>query len=289
MSETVQQALAWAVSELCQIDTLAADTPKLDAEILLAHSLGQSRTWLKTWPDKQLTTLELCDFQQLIERRKAKEPVAYIVGHQDFWTFRLKVSPATLIPRPETEHLVEFALSKIPQEAAVSVADLGTGTGAIALAIASERPQATIYAVDSSSDALQIAESNRQQLSINNVQFKQGHWLRDWQGGQLDLIVSNPPYVATDDEHLADLAFEPLSALVAENQGLADIEAISQQARVHLKAGGWLIFEHGYQQAEAVQQILQLNGFVNVATVNDYAGLARVTYGQFDGVLGSEL
>lgn len=279
MSETVQQALSWAVSELSQLDSAAFDTPKLDAEILLADSLQQSRTWLKTWPEKVLTVAQQERFKQFVERRKAKEPIAYILGKQDFWTFTLQVTPATLIPRPETEHLVEFALTKLPLESSWAVADLGTGSGAIALAIASERPESTVYALDISGEALKVAESNKRQLELNNVHFEQRHWLRDWQGGTLDMIVSNPPYIDADDEHLTDLSFEPQSALVAADNGLADIVEITEQSTEYLRTGGWLVFEHGYQQGEAVKHILKQHGFSQVDTLKDYAGQARVTFG----------
>jgi len=189
-----------------------------------------------------------------------------------------------LVPRPETEHLVECALSKIPTSQAADdsfvVADLGTGSGAIALAIASERPHATVWALDSCHEALLVAEANRKAYSLDNVECLQGHWLREWEKGELDMIVSNPPYIASDDPHLSDLVFEPHSALVAEHEGLSDIEEIAQQAIRHLKESGWLMFEHGFEQADAVQAILRENGFKNVETLSDLAGLARVTYGQ---------
>jgi release factor glutamine methyltransferase len=279
MSETVQQALSWAVSELSNADSSTFETPKLDAEILLAHCLNQSRTWLKTWPEKTLSCDELESFKLLVKRRKDTEPVAYIIGKQDFWTFTLKVTTATLIPRPETEHLVEFALSKIAFDEDCHIADLGTGSGAIALAIASERPQSKLYALDISPQALQVAEDNAQRLNLTNIKFEQGHWLRAWQGEQFDIIVSNPPYIDANDKHLEDLAFEPLNALVAADNGLGDIAEITQQAERWLKSCGWLIFEHGYQQGDAVQHILRQQGFIEVGTVKDYAGLARVTFG----------
>lgn len=279
MSKTVQEAISWATAELEASKLNSVDNPKLDAEILLADTLGQSRTWLKTWPEKIISLTEFERFSALVMRRKAGEPVAYLVGRQDFWTFTLKVSPATLIPRPETEHLVEFALSKIPADESTQLVDLGTGTGAIALAIASERPQATVTGLDISEQALTVAEDNRQQLKIDNVSFQQGHWLRAWTGQKLDMIVSNPPYIDADDKHLKDLTFEPIGALVAGDNGLADIVEITEQAQQHLKPSGWLIFEHGFEQGEAVRGIMQQHGFIDVMTVADYAGLERVTAG----------
>ena len=288
MSKTVQETLSWAIATLeapeldgTELDVSASkiDNPKLDAELLLANTLGKNRTWLKTWPEKALSSTELESFVAFIMRRKAGEPVAYLLGKQDFWTFTLKVTSATLIPRPETEHLVEFALSKIPTSEPYQIVDLGTGTGAIALAIASERPQATVIGLDISEQALTVAEHNRQQLKIQNVSFQQGHWLRNWSEQKLDMIVSNPPYIDADDEHLKDLTFEPISALVAGDNGLADIVEITEQAQQHLKPSGWLIFEHGFEQGQAVRHIMQQQGFIDVMTLADYAGLERVTAG----------
>ena len=288
MSKTVQEALSWAIAKLeapeldgKELDVSASkiDSSKLDAELLLADTLGKNRTWLKTWPEKELSQQELDSFEAFIMRRKAGEPVAYLLGKQDFWTFTLKVTPATLIPRPETEHLVEFALSNIPTSESFQVIDLGTGTGAIALAIASERPQATVIGLDISEQALSVAEHNRQQLNISNVDFQQGHWLRTWPDQKLDMIVSNQPYIDADDEHLKDLTFEPIGALVAGDNGLADIVEITEQAQQHLKPSGWLIFEHGFEQGRAVRDIMHQHGFTDVKTLADYAGLERVTAG----------
>ncbi|GAA0200701.1 peptide chain release factor N(5)-glutamine methyltransferase [Kangiella japonica] len=283
MSKTVQEALSWSISELEVLElensnSKIIDTPKLDAEILLADTLDKNRTWLKTWPEKTLSPTELDIFKGLIMRRKAGEPVAYLVGKQDFWTFTLKVTPATLIPRPETEHLVEFALSKIPADEVYQIFDLGTGSGAIALALASERPQAKVTGLDISEQALSVAEDNRQQLKISNVSFQRGHWLRDW-SGKIDMIVSNPPYIDANDEHLKGLTFEPIGALVAGDNGLADIVEITEQAQQHLKPSGWLIFEHGFEQGRAVRDIMQQHRFKDVVTLADYAGLERVTVG----------
>ncbi len=256
------------------------DTAKLDAEVLLAETVEQNRTWLKTWSDKELTPAQMLAFEKKIERRRNGEPVAYIIGQQDFWTLSLKVTSATLIPRPETEHLVELALTKIAREDNHRVVDLGTGTGAIALAVASERPKAEVWAMDLSADALVVAEHNRQKYELDNVTCHQGHWLRDWQGEPFDLIISNPPYIDQDDPHLHDLTFEPTTALVAAEQGLYDIKEITQQATTHLTPLGWLMFEHGYDQGPDVRKILQNHGFVEVETLSDYSGHDRVTYGQ---------
>ncbi|GAA4362926.1 peptide chain release factor N(5)-glutamine methyltransferase [Kangiella marina] len=275
MTKTVQEVLQWAVLELAN-----TDNAKLDAEVLLAETLEQSRTWLKTWSDKPISEQQLAQFKAYIGRRQQGEPVAYIVGRQDFWTLSLKVTPATLIPRPETEHLVESVLSKAPHDQPLNIVDLGTGTGAIALAIASERPQCQVWAMDVSDEALAVAEHNRQQLQLENVTCRKGHWLRNWTGEGFDLIVSNPPYIEPNDPHLKDLTYEPISALVADDDGLSDIKEITEQAMLHLKAGGWLMLEHGYNQGGVVRHILQTQGFACVETEADYAGLDRVTYGQ---------
>lgn len=280
MSKTVQQAIEWAVTQLSSCQSRQAENAKLDSELLLADVLGQARTWLRTWPEHSLDESQWQSFQSHIERRLSGEPVAYLLGHQDFWTLTLQVSPATLIPRPETEHLVESALDKIPADNSITIADLGTGSGAIALAIASERKHTTVFAVDVSDDALAIAEHNRQQYRLDNVSCINGFWLRDWQHGTLDMVVSNPPYVAEGDKHLDDLRYEPIGALLAEDNGLSDIKEIAQDAMKWLKADGWLMVEHGFEQGGAVRSILKQHTFLDIETLTDYAGLDRVTIGR---------
>lgn len=242
--------------------------------------MDKSRTWLKTWPEHILSKQQFSHYQESIERRKKGEPTAYIIGEKDFWSLTLKVTRDTLIPRPETELLVELALQRIPETSDFKVADLGTGSGAIALAIAKERPQARVWALDMSEGALTVAQENAEHNKIKNVALEQGSWLSNWQHGQLDMIVSNPPYVAPNDPHLADLVYEPVTALVAEDNGLSDIYTITQQAIQHLKPNGFLLFEHGYDQGSAVREILQSAGFDQVETVKDYAGQDRVTLGK---------
>lgn len=271
---SVAQALAWARQQLEVIDDAA-----MDAEILLADAMQKSRTWLKTWPEHTLSEDQQSRFKDLIQRRQKGEPTAYILGEKDFWSLTLKVTRDTLIPRPETELLVEQALQRIPADQKCTIADLGTGSGAIALAIASERPQASVWALDISEKALKVAQANAQSNKISNVSFEQGSWLSQWQHGQLDMIVSNPPYVAPNDPHLADLVYEPVTALVAEDKGLSDIRQITQQAIEHLKPGGYLLFEHGYDQGVAVREILQQAGFKQIETIKDYAGQDRVSLG----------
>lgn len=273
---SVAQALLWARQQLEKIDDSA-----LDAEILLAHAIDKNRTWLRTWPEYLLSEEQVSRFEDFISRRRQGEPTAYIIGAQEFWSLTFKVTRDTLIPRPETELLVEQALQRIPSDQKYTIADLGTGSGAIALAIASERPQATVWALDMSEPALKVAQANAESNQINNVGFEQGSWLSDWQNGLLDMIVSNPPYVAPNDPHLADLVYEPVTALVAEDKGLSDIRQITQQATEHLKPGGYLLFEHGYDQGQAVREILQQAAFEQIETIKDYAGLDRVTLGLY--------
>ncbi len=280
-TKSVAQALIWAKEQLWARQQLESmDEAAIDADILLSHVMGKSRTWLKTWPEHILSKQQFSHYQESIERRKQGEPTAYIIGEKDFWSLTLKVTQDTLIPRPETELLVELALQRIPETSAFKVADLGTGSGAIALALAKERPQAKVWALDMSEGALIVAQANAERNNINNVSFEQSNWLEGWQHGQLDMIVSNPPYVAPNDPHLADLVYEPVTALVAEDNGLSDIYTITQQAIQYLKPNGFLLFEHGYDQGSAVREVLHKAAFTEVETVKDYAGQDRVTLGK---------
>lgn len=258
-----------------------SDSPRLDAELLLCSVLDKPRSHLHTWPDKILDHETQTAYRILIERRAKGEPVAYILGQQDFWTHTLKVSPAVLIPRPETELLVETALQHIPEDAHWDIADLGTGSGAIALAIASERPECTVYASDICEEALAIAIENAKLLRINNVVFKQGSWLEPFAEMQFELIASNPPYIAEGDPHLENdvLKHEPKKALTSHENGLHDIDQIAKQAVAHLKPGSILIFEHGWQQAADVQKILKNYRYQNIRTARDMNQHGRVTYG----------
>ncbi|OOV86454.1 peptide chain release factor N(5)-glutamine methyltransferase [Oceanospirillum linum] len=281
MLPDVQAALDWAVEALA-----TSDTARLDSECLLADCVRQSRTWLFTWPDKILKDEQWRCFQQLVERRKAGEPVAYLLGYREFWGLTLKVSPDTLIPRPDTEDLVAKVLELIPLTEA-KVADLGTGTGAIALALAAERPDWRITACDFNPGAVALAEANRKALGFEQVTVLQSDWCQALETdavarGGFDLIVSNPPYIEDDDPHLSqgDVRFEPLSALTSGADGLDDIRLITLQAKVCLKPGGWLIFEHGYNQAGAVRGILSAAGYQDVQTAQDLAGVDRMSFAQ---------
>ena len=254
----------------------------VDAEWLLAHALARPRSWLFAHAQDPVDAEAAARFADLLERRAAGEPVAYLTGTQGFWSLELDVSPATLIPRPETELLVEQALLRILSDAAVRVADLGTGSGAIALALAKERPQAQLVATDASADALAVARGNAQRNGIGNVEFRHGDWLTPLLGERMDVIVSNPPYVADGDPHLAqgDLRFEPPMALSCGVDGLDAIRMIAIAAPAHLRAGGWLLLEHGLNQGPAVRTLLRDAGFYGVKTVRDLESRDRVTLGQ---------
>jgi release factor glutamine methyltransferase len=268
---------------MAQHALFGTDTAQIDAELLLAAALGATRAGLYAWPERALTPAERARFEALLERRILGEPVAYILEEREFWTLRLRVTPAVLIPRPETELLVETALELAGAMGgnALRVVDLGTGSGAIALALASERPHWQLLATDQSAAALQVASDNAVQLGICNVGFRQGSWCEALPEGLFDMILSNPPYIAPGDAHLGqgDLRFEPSHALVAAELGLADLQAICQAAPRHLTPGGWLLLEHGFEQGPAVRQLLASAGFMGVRTLADLNGLPRVTLG----------
>jgi len=254
-----------------------------EAELLLLHVLGRERGWLFAHATDLLDPATAEAFAALLQRRIAGEPVAYLLGRRGFWTLDLAVSPATLIPRPETERLVELALERLPEGVPLRIADLGTGSGAIALALASERPLAQIVATDMSGDAIAVAAGNARQHGLANVAFRQGSWHAPWVGDRFDLIASNPPYIASDDPHLAegDLRFEPATALASGHDGLDDIRLIIAGAPVHLQPGGWLLMEHGWDQGEAIRALLEGAGFVEVETALDLEQRDRVSLGRW--------
>ena len=257
-------------------------TPRLDAELLLADVLGKPRSYLHTWPERELEAEQLERYQAMLARRQAGEPVAYILGQQGFWSLELEVAPHTLIPRPDTELLVETALALLPGTPS-TLLDLGTGTGAIALALACERPAWRLTGVDRVPEAVALAERNRARLKLSNVRFIESQWFSALAGERYELIVSNPPYIAADDHHLAegDVRFEPSSALVAGADGLDDIRLIIAQAPEHLEAGGWLLLEHGFDQAVAVRELLSARGFSSVESRRDLGGHERISLGRF--------
>ncbi|WP_459207807.1 peptide chain release factor N(5)-glutamine methyltransferase [Pseudomonas sp. MLB6B] len=256
-------------------------TAQLDAELLLAAALGRTRSYLRTWPERIVERDAAQRFESYLQRRREGEPVAYILGQQGFWTLDLEVAPDTLIPRPETELLVETALAVLPGGPA-QVLDLGTGTGAIALALASERPVWQLTAVDRIEAAVALAERNRQRLGLGNVRVQLSHWFEQLAGQRFAMILSNPPYIREQDPHLVrgDVRFEPSSALVAGHDGLSDLRQIIEQAPQHLLPGGWLLLEHGYDQAEAVCALLAEHGFVDVENRIDLGGQPRISLGR---------
>jgi release factor glutamine methyltransferase len=255
---------------------------RVDAELLLLHLINQPRSWLISHADDMLAPDLLARYAALIERRVAGEPVAYLTGHRGFWTLDLEVTPDTLIPRPDTELLVEMALQRLPTKVWCSIADLGTGSGAVALAIALERPMSRVVATDASVAALSVAQRNAARHAIDNVVFVHGHWLTPLAQQQFDLIVSNPPYIEADDPHLAqgDLRFEPTSALASGNDGLDDIRQIVADARAHIQPGGWLLFEHGWRQGEPARALLSYAGYTEVFTAQDMECRDRVSGGR---------
>jgi release factor glutamine methyltransferase len=257
----------------------------MDAQWLLVHALGQSRSWLYAHGEDIAGAALAARFEALVARRVAGEPVAYLTGRRGFWSFDLAVTPATLIPRVETELLVELALTRLPQDRDLHVADLGTGSGAIALALAHERPRARVVSTDASDAALAVARGNGDALGIGNIAFRQGDWLAPLAGERFDLIASNPPYIASDDPHLGagDLRHEPMAALASGRDGLDAIRVIVRDAPAHLLARGWLLLEHGLEQGCAVRELLEAAGFVEVATNADLEGRDRVTLGRIPG------
>ena len=260
------------------------DSPsaRLDAELLLAAALGKPRSFLRTWPER-VVSREVHDlFGSYLARRRAGEPVAYILGRQGFWSLDLEVAPHTLIPRPDTELLVETALDLLPATPA-RVLDLGTGTGAIALALACERPGWQVQGVDRVAEAVALAERNRERLDLANAAFRASQWFSELAGERFSLIVSNPPYIPSADPHLAqgDVRFEPSSALVSGADGLDDIRLIIEQAPAHLENGGWLMLEHGFDQAGAVRDLLLTRGFARVESRRDLGGHERISLGNW--------
>ncbi|ELY6346664.1 peptide chain release factor N(5)-glutamine methyltransferase [Cronobacter muytjensii] len=272
-----QQWLKQAIHRLTE-----SESPRRDAEILLGFVTGRTRTFILAFGETALTDDELTRLDALLARRVQGEPVAYLTGQREFWSLPLEVSAATLIPRPDTECLVEQALARLPA-APCRILDLGTGTGAIALALASERPDCQVTALDVVPQAVELAKRNAQRLGINNVTVLQSHWFCALTDARFSLIVSNPPYIDGDDPHLTqgDVRFEPKSALVAQNAGLADLDAIIAGARRFLENDGWLLLEHGWRQGEAVRALFTRAGYQGVETCRDYGGNERLTLGHY--------
>ncbi len=323
-SLSIKAILSLAATQL-KAQGFDAETAKLEAQLLLQHALNVNRVWLISHANDVLNGFEMANFNALVQRRLTGEPIAYILGYREFYGLKLKVSPDTLIPRPDTETLADAALAKIsflllnpspptplpqagegnlaanfsPSPACgrgvgergdITILDLGTGSGAIALAIAKHAPHVQVTAVDFSEQALTIARQNAQDLTVLNCQFLQSDWFSalkfNGQNQQFDIIVSNPPYIEVGDTHLnqGDLRFEPIAALASGADGLDDIRTIITQAKNHLKSKGWLILEHGYKQAKSVADLLKQAGFSEVETIKDLGSNDRVTLGKISNL-----
>lgn len=272
----IQQARTHIMATLAE-----GESPRADADALLCHLLACRRSYLMTWPERELDAAQQATLQAWLDRRLAGEPIAHLIGEREFWSLPLKVSPATLIPRPDTEVLVEQALARLPA-GPCALLDLGTGTGAIALALKSERPDADVWAVDRMPDAAALARANSAALGLP-IEVRDGSWFEPLSDApRFAMIVSNPPYIDGADPHLeeGDVRFEPRSALVADEQGLADIRLIVADAPAHLCPGGWLLLEHGWEQGAMVRQLLLQRGYCQVETVRDYGDNERVTLGR---------
>lgn len=276
----IDNALTWAVKQL-----EGGESPSVDAKVMLANILGKSQTYLFTWPDKTLGDIELAQFRAAVAKRKRGEPVAYIIGKRDFWTLSLFTSPDTLIPRPDTEVLVEQVLNWASEHLSypLSICDLGTGTGAIALALASELPKASVTGVDFQHGAVKLATRNAQANNLTNARFVQSDWFSALNGQTFDIIVSNPPYIEETSPYLdeGDVRFEPKTALTSGHDGLNDIKHIVNNAPDYLNKGALLAFEHGFDQGAVVKALLEGAGFIDVKTIKDYGDNDRVTLGQW--------
>lgn len=282
LSSAIQTLLSQDATRLAKELELDSSTARIEVQCLLQHLLHVPRSWLLAHPERCLNAEEQTQYQKLLQRRMGGEPVAYILGEREFYGLKLQVTPATLIPRPDTELLVELALQRLPNAAEVRVLDMGSGSGAIALAIAHERPNASVLGVDASAAALLVAQENAQALGLSNAHFVQSNWFSALTGQRFELIVSNPPYIAADDVHLSqgDVRFEPASALASGAEGLDDIRHIVNHARNHLQPGGWLLLEHGYDQAGRVRTLLQQAGYLEVFSACDLAGTERASGGK---------
>jgi release factor glutamine methyltransferase len=267
-----------------------ADDPRHEAEILLGAALGRTRAWIMAHPDERVLDCEATDrYESHVTRRSHGEPVAYVLGEKEFWSLPLEVTPDVLIPRPETELVVELALTHLPRDQEVRVLDLAAGSGAIALALARELPRAAVVGTDLSAAAIAVARRNAQRLGLANVLFRTGHWFDPVAEERFDLIASNPPYIAETDARVepAVRRFEPHAALFAGTDGLEALRVITGAAGRHLSPGGWLVVEHGDRQGPAVRELLSVAGFADVATHADLAGLDRCTEGRWPGLPGA--
>jgi release factor glutamine methyltransferase len=276
---SIKTALAEATEALQPLSEPAL----LDAEILLGKVLAKDRSYLRAWPEQELSPDQLQTYKAMVTERQQGKPIAYLTGQREFWSRDFQVSPDVLIPRPDTELLIELSLTLIPEQQAYKIIDLGTGSGIIAVTLAVERPAAEVCAADISPAALKIAEANAIKHKVEHIQFYQSHWFDNVPDGKFNLIASNPPYLAEDDLHLqqGDLRFEPKAALISSQQGLNDIRIIAESARGRLENEGYLLVEHGYNQQEAVQKLFRALGYHKVLTHKDLSGQPRVTSGQY--------
>ena len=274
----IQQALQQASQNLAD----SSPTARLDAQVLLTHILQCNTAHLLAWPEKKLNEEQITGYQQLIQQRQQGLPVAHLTGLREFWSLNFSVNDSTLIPRPETETLIEFILDKFSNREKIKLLDMGTGTGAIAITIASEKPGWKIFASELSADALKLARDNSNTHQTNNISFVQSNWFHNIKHNDFDIIVSNPPYIANDDPHLlaGDVRFEPQSALSAGATGMDDIEHLCRHAKNHLKKNAWLIIEHGYNQKQLVSDCFAKNGFTQIEQKQDLSGHIRMTAGK---------
>jgi len=281
MTPCIKDVLQQHSKQLEAALNLDSSSARIEVQCLLQAVLQVNRAWLLTHPEQSLAADQHSRYMALLERRLGGEPIAYLLGEREFYGLTFKVSPTTLIPRPETELLVELALQRIPQQGAWRVLDLGTGSGAIALSIAHARPNAEVVAVDASAAALEVAQFNTHRLALGNVRMVRSDWFSALHGEHFDIIVSNPPYIAAGDAHLAlgDVRFEPRTALASGTDGLEDIRRITAHAKAHLNVDGWLLFEHGYDQAAPVRALLQQAGFEGIFSARDLSGIERVSGG----------
>lgn len=283
---TLEQALQSAIDRLAPF----TDTPRLDAEVLLCHSLGRGRAYLRAWPEREPTPRQAGRFWDWIEQRAAGMPIAYLIGEREFWLRDFIVRPGVLIPRPETELLVELALARISIQESAAILDLGTGSGIIAVTLAAERPRASVTAIDLSPEALAVARENAVRHGVAHIRLLQGAWFGPLATDErFDLVASNPPYIAERDPHLAqgDLRFEPALALASGPTGLDALTTIAAGARHHLKPGGHLLLEHGYDQAAALADLLAAHGYADIAHHHDLQGHPRTTTALWPGLAPS--
>jgi release factor glutamine methyltransferase len=277
------QDIQTAITEASKLLANSSDSPELDAEVLLCLVLEKNRSYLRTWPKKQLHAQQRIQFKTLLKQRQQGTPIAYITGVREFWSRDFKVTPDVLIPRADTELLIELSLPLIPKDKSFKIIDLGTGSGIIAVTLASERLHAQILAIDSSEAALKVAKQNAEKHHCRTVRFAKSEWFSEISDKDFDLVISNPPYIAANDPHLqqGDLRFEPQTALVAGDHGLGDIAEIAESASKHLKLGGYLLLEHGFNQQAPVRAIFESFGYANIQSHADLAGNPRVTCGQW--------